>query len=450
MQIRYDYSFQLSDQIGERGISSTVFEDMLTGHEGLWETIQSKKDAGEFGFAQLPYQTEETLAEIEQLADHIKNRFKSVLVVGIGGSDLGARAVHRALNHQFYNLRGGNPKLFFVGDTTDPEALQEVLDVVSLMETCIIVISKSGNTVEQMSTFVYLRDQLEKQLGELEAREHIVLVTDPEKGTLRALVQSKGYKSLAVPPAVGGRFSVLSSVGLLPLAIVGVDIRGLLAGAQEVDAADKVLTPMSNPMLQFAVLQHWHYLQGRPISVLMPYQYRLREVGFWFRQLWAESLGKHLAADGKTVLDIGPTPIAAVGPTDQHSQVQLYMEGPADKVFTFIRTETSHVNLHLPESLTDQEGMGYLKGRSFTDILHAEQEATALALARSGKPSGCLILPELTAETLGEVLYFFELTTLYAGELFGVNAFDQPGVELGKQYKYGLLGKEGFADPRKG
>jgi glucose-6-phosphate isomerase len=406
-------------------------------------TAQLKRD-GALGFAKLPYQSDEDLADLKKLASEVREEFKCVIVVGIGGSDLGARAVHRALNHQFYNLRE-TPRLFFLGDTTDPVAIREVLDVVDLQETAVIVISKSGNTVEQMSTFVYLRQLLLEAVGEERSRKHLIILTDAEKGTLREIVELEGYRSLPVPGDVGGRFSVLTNVGLFPLAIAGIDIDLLLAGAKAMDEYDTKQAATENELFHYALLQIEHYQHGRPISVLMPYSYGLREVGFWFRQLWAESLGKKVDLQG-SVVHVGPTPIAAVGPTDQHSQVQLYMEGPADKVFTFITVQEPKVNMTLPESYADKEGVAYLKGHSFNEILLAEQRATAHALEEEGRPSCTITLPVLTAKEVGELLYFFEMATAYAGALLDINTYDQPGVEIGKQYMYGLMGRPGYEE----
>lgn len=411
----------------------------------IYEQIQEQKKNGELGFTKLPYQTGEDLAGLLSLADEVRSEFKAVVVIGIGGSDLGARAVHRALNHQFYNLRE-EPRLFFLGDTTDPVAIQEVLDVVDLAETAFIVISKSGNTIEQMSTFVYVQKLLLDTVGE-KTKDHIIILTDKEQGTLREIVKRERYPSLVVPADVGGRFSVLSTVGLFPLAIVGVDIQQLLAGAKDLDLLDTDTGPEDNSMAQYALLQIRAYQNGQPISVMMPYSYGLREVGFWFRQLWAESLGKKVNLDGETV-HVGPTPIAAVGPTDQHSQVQLYMEGPNNKIFTFITVKSLATNLVLPEAYPDLEGVNYLKGHDFAEILAAEQKSTAHALSEEGRPSCHIELERLDAYHLGQLLYFFEMATTYAGALLNINTFDQPGVEIGKQYMYGLLGRAGFEDKK--
>jgi len=443
MSISFDTAFLFESNIGPDGLPESVLETDVA--QKAYEQIQEEKQKGVLGFTKLVRQD---LSEVKALAEEVRNQCQAFVVIGIGGSDLGSRAVHRALNHQFYNLldddsRGG-PRLFFLGDTTDPVAIQEVLDVLDLEQTIFTVISKSGNTIEQMSTFVLVRNLLLEELGEEKTRERIIIVTDAEKGTLRDIVQTDGYRSLPVPADVGGRFSVLATVGLFPLAVAGIDIELLLDGAREMDERDSQGS-RGNVALQFAVTQHELYKRGKHISVFMPYVYGLREVGFWYRQLWAESLGKALDLDGNTV-ETGPTPIASVGPTDQHSQSQLYTEGPRDKVLTFVKVKQHELNITLDEAYPQFEGVSYLKGHDFAEIIEAEQKSTAYALAKAGRPSGTFELDALNEQTLGAFLYMMELAVSYAGVLFKVNTFDQPGVELSKQYMYGMLGRPGFEE----
>jgi glucose-6-phosphate isomerase len=448
MLLQYDYHFMLETSIGEVGWSR---ESVVAGLEHLapfYAEVQAEKSRGELGFTKLPTAS---IEEIQTLAAAVRCECETLLVIGIGGSDLGTRAVHRALNHQFYNQlpaeKRGGPRLFFVGDTTDPVALQEVLDVVDIAKTVVCIVSKSGNTIEQMSTLLYLRDRLKSAVGEEQLKQHIIVITDAEKGTLRDMVRSDGYRSLVVPADVGGRFSVLASVGLFPLAVVGVDITALLAGARKVDEADSSMPISENPAALFALFQYLGYEREQHISVFMPYRYALRDVGFWYRQLWAESLGKALNLEGDAVYH-GPTPIAALGPTDQHSQLQLYAEGPADKLFTFVTTAEVERDGTVPEAYPELEGAHYLKEQSFSAILQAEVNSTALSLAEVGRPSATFRLQKLDAESIGALLYTLELATTYAGKLFHVNTFDQPGVEYSKNLMYGLLGRAGYEKPK--
>lgn len=433
----YDYSFLPSLDSGDAALLSPVYAQ-----------IQADKQAGVIGFTKLPTAD---VSAITSLAAQIRSKYEALIVIGIGGSDLGARAVHRALNHQFYNQlpqdRRGGPRLYFLGDTTDPVAIQEVIDVVDMSKTAVAIISKSGNTIEQMSTFVYVRDLLIAAVGEEAMRQRVIMVTDASTGTLRTMVEQDGYPSLVVPSDVGGRFSVLSSVGLFPLAVAGIDIAQLLEGAASVDVADTTRAVTENPAAMFALHQYIAATRrGEHISVLMPYAYSLREVGFWYRQLWAESLGKQKDLEGK-IVEVGPTPVAAVGPTDQHSQLQLYTEGPRDKIVTFVRVTELATNMTLPLAYPDLEGVRYLEGHSFAEIVQAEQQSTALALHEAGRSNCVITIDRLDAYHIGALLYFFEMAVTYAGALYRINTFDQPGVERSKQLMYGLLGRSGFEAP---
>lgn len=386
--------------------------------------------AGKLQFALLPYQDETVLVAIEHLARRFREKFRTFVVVGIGGSDLGTRAVHRALNHQFYNLVSDR-RLFFVGDTTDPVALEEVIGLLDWKETGIVVVSKSGETIEVMSSFLILRQKLKQAVGDHVYAHHIAAITDPEQGTLREIVTAEGYAALPHPP-VGGRFSVLSAVGLFPLALAGLPIRELLSGAAT------MLESGRGDALAYAGYQFAAYEHGQHIQVFMPYTYALRELGFWFRQLWAESLGKALNTEGQEV-HVGPTPVAAIGPTDQHSQVQLYREGPDDKTFTFLTVAETH-NLTIPEDIPEAESVQYLKGLSLNKVLHAEQQGTDQALREANKPTCTIAMDKLDAEHLGGLIMFFELATAYMGRLLNVNTYDQPGVQRGKEIAHHLLG----------
>ncbi len=261
---------------------------------------------------------------------------------------------------------------------------------------------------------------------------------------MRELADSEGYRSCTIPAGVGGRFSVFTPVGLLPLACVGVDIEALLSGAAGV--AEYVCHDdlESNPAYLNAVLQYLAYQKGLSISILMPYSDRLRDLADWFRQLWAESLGKKYSLDG-SVIHVGPTPVKALGTTDQHSQVQLYVEGPFDKVVTFLAVESYEQDLVLPNYDASPQ-MSYLAGHSLAELIQAEQKATAAALVKNKRANCTISIPAVTAETLGALIYLFEVQTLFAGYLFDVDPLDQPGVEEGKHFTYALMGRQGYSE----
>lgn len=351
--------------------------------------------------------------------------FETLLVCGIGGSDLGARAILEALPSK--------KRVLFIGSNTDPDELEMILAPLHWKKTAINIVSKSGDTIEPMSAFFIARERLRRAVGK-KFSKHIVATTDGVRGTLRALAVKDGYHLLLVPSDVGGRFSVLTDVGLFPAAWAGIEIKKLLQGARAQQEQFERRSVQEQLPAQYAMVHAEHLLKyGRSLFVLMPYSGRLQSFARWYRQLIAESLGKSQARHGGQI-EFGPTPIAALGATDQHSQIQLYMEGPRDKVITFLEIEQfKEARLRLPV-LTKEHGPMYgLSGRSLQDMIHAQRAATAEALTSVGRPSATIFLPKLDAYHLGALFQFFMLTTAYFGELFDINAFDQPGVEEGKR-----------------
>ena len=381
------------------------------------------------GWVGLP-ERREVLGEI--LAYREKNSWvKDLVVLGIGGSALGAKALYGALA-----LRP-RVRLHFV-DHTDPALVGELLARLAPEHTLITVISKSGGTAETMAAFLVFLDWLKGALGE-GWRDHVAVVTDPERGLLRAFARAEGVAAFPVPPDVGGRFSVFSPVGLVPLAFAGVDLEALLRGARRANSAAR--REAATSALALYLLERY---RGKRVHVLMPYGARMKLVGDWFVQLHAESLGKARDRRGSRV-HLGPTPLAALGPTDQHSLLQLLREGPFDKVVVFVRARDLGEDLALPPApgLSD---LDYLFGKTLGSLQEAEARATALALAEAGRPSMTLWIERVDAESLGDLLQFFMWQTAYLGELYGINAFDQPGVELAKRYTYALMGRSGYRE----
>lgn len=445
MNLRLDYTNMMASAIGEEyGITDAELESLRPRVEELHRNIVTRRENGFYPFFDLPF-NRRTSEEVLPLAEEIAGRFENVVVLGIGGSALGTIALAKALcplyhNHLSREERGGRPRLFVL-DNVDPAGFGEALDLLRPEETVFLVISKSGSTVETMCQFMIARQWVERSVGE-RYRDHFILITDPVSGGLRRLAESDGYRACDIQERVGGRFSVFTPVGLLPLAAIGVDIRAVLAGAKAM--AERVTLPglTENPAYLNAALQYLAYRKGLHISVMMPYSDRLRDVADWYRQMWAESLGKKHSADGE-VVHVGPTPIKALGTTDQHSQVQLYVEGPFDKVVTFLIPEDFGRDLTIPP-LPAAPGLSYLEGRSLGELITSEQRATAVALTKNGRPNCTITVPAVTPETVGAIIYMFEVQTLFAGGLFGVNPLDQPGVEEGKEFTYALMGRPGY------
>lgn len=370
---------------------------------------------------------------IDQAA-HRFGRYAHCLVLGIGGSDLGARAVLSALEP----LKG-KTRLWFAGDTTDPDEIAKILDAVPWKQACINVISKSGGTLETMAVFFEAKRRLEKAVGAKKAGDRIICTTDPEKSALRDLALDKGWATLPVPPNIGGRFSVLTSVGLFPLALAGVDVKRLLNGAVAIRDDWAEHQGASHQIDRFAAWQYAHETRkGRNMHVLFAYASNLRSMSNWWRQIWAESLGKAKRSDG-TRNKYGPTPVVAIGPTDQHSQLQLYQEGPDDKIYTFLTVRSPKTKLKVPSSIKSLGPVAYASGRAFSDLLVAEAQGSMSALRQTKRPVGLLQLPKIDENTLGALLVFYELATAVAGELYGINAYDQPGVEASKKRTHELL-----------
>lgn len=393
---------------------------------------------GILGFRELEAHAAER-ARLTAWAATARRGLDDVVVLGIGGSALGAVCLRTALLPRDWNARSaaqreGRPRLHVL-DNVDPRSVSGLLDLVDLPRTRVLVISKSGSTAETMAQYLLVRDRL--RAAGLPVREHLAFITDPAKGALRRVADAEGIPTFEVPPNVGGRFSVLSPVGTLPAALLGLDVDALVAGATAMRDRCAGAGLREDPALAFAALQ-WRAQQeaGQGMHVLMPYSDALRDLGPWFVQLWAESLGK-TRPDGAHV---GPTPIAAVGATDQHAQVQLFMEGPRDKTVTFVDVESHPSDVAIPHHEGDPAELAYLKGRSFGELLRAECRATAGALAAGGRPTMTMRVSAVDAWHLGGLFMFFELATIYAGQLYGVDPLDQPGVELGKQLTYYQFG----------
>jgi len=423
------------------GLDRAELVALAPAAKAAFDGFESRRRAGELGFADLPRDAE-TADACSRLAKDLAGQFENLLVLGIGGSSLGGRAIVAALCHPFHNLlpreRRGALRVFFP-DNSDPNTFEALLGTLDLADTCFATVTKSGGTAETMGQHLALRERCIARFGEEGYRARCVLVTDPSKGALRAIARSEGLRALPIPSNVGGRFSALSAVGLLPAAAAGVEVAALLAGAAAMEARCRTGSLRENPALLLAAALHLlDVKKGRRIHVLMPYADGLRDLGDWFVQLWAESLGKRP--------DVGPTPFRAVGATDQHSSLQLMMQGPHDKVVTFVRVAQprADVSMSVPEGYRAHGEIAYLHGHTLGELIDAERRSTDAALRRAGRPTASIEIPRLDARSVGELLLLLELATAYAGGLYGVNAFDQPGVEAGKLYTQGLLGRPGY------
>ena len=420
MRIGFDYTNMISDVVGENGISPKELADEYSRARKAVKTLRDKRDI--IRWRDLPYNQDEIVKDIKLTAERVRRSCKSFVVLGIGGSALGPIAVQQALNHLRYNElsdeKRNGPKLY-IEDNIDPERMASLMDVIDPETTVFNVITKSGSTSETMAQLLTVMSMLIDLYGEEHLKDRLIATTDREKGNLIGIAKKYGLTTFYVPEGVGGRFSELCPVGLLPAAVCGIDIEAMLAGAAMMDEICDNDDVEKNPALMYAVLETVAMRHGANISVLMPYADSLKYFADWYAQLWAESLGKK-----NSFGRFGQTPVKSLGVTDQHSQVQLYTDGPFDKTITFLCVEKYRAE--------------------FNELISAECKATQYAVKVSGHMNKSIILPEVNANTVGQLIMMLELATAYAGELLEINAYDQPGVEEGKNMTYALLGKRGF------
>lgn len=455
MSITLDYANCLSDRVGDDGLDPAALDAALPALVAVTEDLESTRGKGWERWRTLPFDPARSahLDAVHAIVGRRRDDTENLLVLGIGGSALGNTALQGALNPLTWNLLPRPPRTgprMFVLDNVDPHFVMDTLKAIlrddpEFDRTVVNVISKSGETAETAAQFLVLRSILEDALGAACA-EHIVAVTDPAKGTMREICDAAGYTTLPVPDGVGGRFSVLSPVGLFSAAMCGIDVEALLDGAAAMDERCRCADPRANPAAVLAWILVTSARAGKPIHVMMPYANALAGLADWYRQLWAESLGKRLDRDGREV-HAGATPVVALGATDQHSQIQLYREGPNDKVIGFVEVEAFDRDLTVPDDL-DVESLRYLHGHTFGALLRAEKRATEYALVESGRPNYTIRFPRIDAESVGAFIQLWQVTTAYAGRLLNVDAYDQPAVETGKQATFGLMGRAGYAEWR--
>lgn len=453
MRVSVDYNYMTSAYLGDKGITDAELRSVKSKAEEAFDYVAQNRGKDELfmGWTELPYNQDAIVADIIATAKAVRKKFKYFVVLGIGGSALGPIMAFNALKHLHYNelppKKRGGPK-FYVEDNVDPVRMQALLDVIVPEETCFNVISKSGATSETMTQFLIIADILEKK--GLSLPEHMIFTTDESRGNLIKIDEKYGgkFKKYVLPDGVGGRFSELCPVGLLPAAVLGIDIKGMLAGAAYMDTLCSKPSITKNPALACAALQYITMKQGKNIHVLMPYSDNLKLIADWYCQLWAESLGKAVDYTGKTV-NAGTTPVKSLGVTDQHSQVQLYIEGPYDKVITFISVGKYACEMPIAHGCEDIPDVGFLGGHTMEELIQAENKATAYALMRAGRMNYTLNMPEVNAFTLGQLMFLLEMQTAYTGAMLNINTFNQPGVENGKKATFALLGKKGYEAQKK-
>lgn len=445
MSISFDPRNLLASMVGEdNGLTQAEIDGAKDAALAALKSFRQQFDEGKYGFPDLPNQ-KKLISEIEAAAKKLAGTYDTICVVGIGGSALGVWAVDCAIRgpHPVQGQHSTkNPRLVIL-DNVDPDFIHNALESMSPKKTIVVVIAKSGSTAETMSGFLVMREWLMNSLGK-KAASRIIAVTSEGRGDLKVLATKEGYTTFHIPENVGGRFSVLSAVGLVPAALAGVNIKKLCRGAAAMTETSWSENLEENISLS-AALHHWLIWtrKNKSIQVAFPYSNFLWGTAFWFRQLWAESLGKAKDRTGATV-NVGQTPVAALGTTDQHSQVQLYMEGPNDKVFSFWVVEKPRKQIKIPKAKLGLDGFDYLGGQQMGKLLDAERRATEAALASNGRPNCTFTLEKVDEEHLGAFFQLMEFETAFIGELLNINAFDQEGVELGKKFTFALMGRAGW------
>ncbi len=433
--IQFDYSKALGF-IDERAVLG-LQEKINSNFEAIYQKTGKGNDF--LGWVDLPSKTDESLLkDIENTAATLREKSEVCVVVGIGGSYLGARAVIEALSPSFNLLKKklGNPVMLYAGHNISEDYLTQLLQVLNEKEYSIIVISKSGTTTEPALAFRLLRDHLEKKYGAEEAATRIVAITDKARGALKQLATEKGYRTFVVPDDVGGRYSVLTPVGLLPIAVAGFDIRKLVEGARQMEAFVKEdYSIEKNPVSAYAAVRNVLYNSGKAVEIMVNYEPNLYFFTEWWKQLYGESEGKE---------NKGIFPAGVSNTTDLHSMGQYIQEGVRNLFETVVSVENPDNTLLVPEDADNLDKLNYLAGKRINEVNKMAELGTTLAHVDGGVPNLRVSMPAVNESVLGELIYFYEMACAVSGYLLEVNPFDQPGVEAYKRNMFALLGKPGF------
>ena len=427
-------------------IKNFISEDQLLVYKNkvkeTFTTIYEKRGAGNdfLGWTTLPSEmTKEFIKDIKDQAELLRKKSQVFVVVGIGGSYLGARAVIEAISHQFGSLlnRADDTQIVYAGHNMSEEYMVELLELLDQKDYSMAVISKSGTTTEPAVAFRILKNHLENKYGKEEARTRIVAITDKAKGALKTLANEEGYKTYIVPDNVGGRYSVLTPVGLLPIAVAGIDIEELVNGALTMETYCKENQNCDNVVAQYAVARQALYHDGKTNEILVSYEPRLHYIAEWWKQLYGESEGK----EGKGIF-----PASDTFTTDLHSMGQYIQEGLRNLFETIISVEKPTKEIRIPLADNDLDQLNYIAGKRLSEVNRTAETATILAHVDGGVPNIIIQIPEISASTIGELIYFFEMGCALSGYMLEVNPFDQPGVEAYKKNMFALLGKKGFEE----
>lgn len=441
--INVDIGHLLSREERPGFVPLAVFENFVAEYGKAFaefqSTLQEKQSPITLSFAE-----EENIPRIRSLARELSEKYANVLLLGIGGSALGARTVLQFLKGPFYNLeKHGRPRLFIL-DNIDPALVRKVDELADMRKTALVYTSKSGSTPETAAQFIYFYNKYKEAGGN---PKDIVIICDPGDNGINRIARDLGCHLLHIPRNLGGRYSVLSPVGFLPAEVAGIDARQLLEGAALAHQSIIDNPPAENALFALGTCLYELARKGKSIHVLFNYSSFLSEFGLWFVQLWAESLGKRLSLDGN-VVNAGTTPLTSLGATDQHSILQLFKEGPGDKVFGFVRVNNMPEDVIIPNEFSTEKEYAYFAGHTMGEQLRIEQLSTEMSLVKADRPCYRVTLKDISADTLGALFYFYEALTVYTAKLWNINPFDQPGVEEGKNITYSLMGRQDYSHRR--
>ncbi|MDR0725390.1 MAG: glucose-6-phosphate isomerase [Prevotellaceae bacterium] len=419
-----------------KNIEKKLIEEAVEANKSLYEKTGKGNDF--LGWVNLPLLVNESdITEIEVVSQNLREIADVIIVTGIGGSYLGAKAVIEALHSSFdAYVERNNPKIIFAGHHLDEDYLAEMLDFIENKSVACIVISKSGTTTEPAVAFRIIKRHIEQRYGKTGAKERIVAITDHSRGALRKLAEQEGYRTFVIPDDVGGRFSILTPVGLLPISVAGIDIRILLKGATDMEkASDTGIAASENICLRYAVARNLLYNSGKKIEIFANYNPKLHYLTEWWKQLFGESEGK----EGKGIF-----PAGVDFTSDLHSMGQYIQEGERILFETVISIKKPHEELVVPEDAENLDQLNFLAGKRISEVNRMAELGTMLAHVDGGVPNIRIEIPELNPYVIGQLIYFFEKSCGISGYLLGVNPFDQPGVEAYKKNMFALLGKAGY------
>ena len=431
ISLKYVNKFIPNEEIDALARKSVMHLDSLNSGTGSGNDF--------LGWLSLPDDILIQLDRIEKVSDHLRSVSDTTVVIGIGGSYLGSRAVIEALSHSFSPmLKTKHHEIYYAGQNISEDYLSDLLEILDSRNYSIIVISKSGTTTEPALAFRILKDHLEKKVGKSAAATRIIAVTDSSKGALRRLAEMNGYETFAIPDNIGGRYSVLTPVGLLPIAVSGLDIRELIKGAKAIEEVTKNnKNAATNPSLIYAAARNLILQTGRSVEILVGFSPKLHYLAEWWKQLFGESEGK----DGKGIF-----PSSVDFTTDLHSLGQYIQEGQRILFETMVSVKNPRKNLTIPREKDDFDQLNYIAGKRLSEVDHNAETGTIIAHNDGNVPIISISIPELDEYYVGQLIYFFEISCAISGYILGVNPFDQPGVEAYKNNMFALLNKPGFEE----